>query len=261
MKKIFVILLSALLCTSAAGCDITDEASSVAEKVQSAVADADEEKNENADSEEKKENEVKENSEADSESNEESEETGAEETTEEKPQEETLAEQEADKQQEQSVSDESEEDDVDPMKLAEMYYNDACTMYHTVLLTCPYVLDYDNITDDGWAPVNDPNCTEGIKSIEDYYCNLFTQPDEYIYERYKEIDGKLYCNDAARGTDIFYAGTTFELVDESDEGFTFNAISHYEFEETGEKFDDETAVFSIVKWEDGYKVSEFTFPM
>lgn len=141
---------------------------------------------------------------------------------------------------------------------AESLYQSAVSMYSDVLRGCPYSLDYDDTNSNGFAAISDSSVTE-VDDIASLYCTVFTEPDGYIYERYSESGGKVYCNDASRGNNIYYTGTDLEYVSGDDSYMTYNAISHYSDPNTGE-ITDKTSSFSIVWTDNGYKVGEFTYP-
>lgn len=142
---------------------------------------------------------------------------------------------------------------------ANALYKDAIQMYEKVLHNCPYRLDYDDTDANGFAAISDPSVTE-IDDIVSLYCTVFDEPDNYIYERYSESDGKVYFNDASRGTNIYYTGTDLEYVSGDEDKMTFNAVSHYSDPDTGEVIENRTASFSIAMTDDGYRITEFDYP-
>lgn len=140
---------------------------------------------------------------------------------------------------------------------ANSLYQRAMDMYGDVILGCPYDLDYNDTDQNGFAAVDGVSSTDDIASL---YCTVFEQPDSYIYERYTESDGKVYCNDSSRGSNIYYSGTDLEYVSGDGNTMTYNAVSHYTDPDTGEALEDKTATFSIEMTDDGYKVTEFSYP-
>lgn len=138
-------------------------------------------------------------------------------------------------------------------------YQNAVSMYESVLYRCPFDLDYDSETSDGMVAINDPNISS-VDDVAEYYCNVFSEPDSYIYDRYSESDGTVYYRDAGKGRNIYYSGTDLEYISGDGERMTYNAVSHYKNPDTGESKEDETASFTIVKTENGYKVEEFDYP-
>lgn len=138
-------------------------------------------------------------------------------------------------------------------------YQSAVKMYGNILRGCPYELDYDDTDDNGFAAVSDSEVS-GTDDIVSRYCTVFAEPDSYIYEKYIEKDGKVYYNDSSRGKNVYYTGTDLEYVSGDESNMTFNAVSHYRDPDTGEAMDDRTAVFSVEMTDEGYKVTEFSYP-
>lgn len=138
-------------------------------------------------------------------------------------------------------------------------YQSAVKMYGNILRGCPYELDYDDTDDNGFAAISDSEVS-GTDDIVSRYCTVFAEPDSYIYEKYIEKDGKVYYNDSSRGKNAYYTGTDLEYVSGDESNMTFNAVSHYRDPDTGEAMDDRTAVFSVEMTDEGYKVTEFSYP-
>lgn len=159
----------------------------------------------------------------------------------------------------EDISDNPENDYTNYTEIAYNLYNNGIEMYANVIFSCPYRLDYENIDLNGFAPISDSSVTS-VEDIVSLYCTVFTEPDSYIYERYIEKDGMVYCNDTARGSNIYYSSTDLEFVSENGDTLTFNAISHYKDPDTGEAVEDEIAEFSIVNTENGYRISRFNYP-
>lgn len=89
---------------------------------------------------------------------------------------------------------------------------------------------------------------------------------------YTDINGKLYCMDAARGSDISYKGKRFELISETDDEIIFKAVAEHswaEFYENEQQYHDEGNTdafeweeeyeFKIVKTNAGYRIAEFEY--
>lgn len=138
-------------------------------------------------------------------------------------------------------------------------YQSAVKMYGNILHGCPYDLDYDDTDENGFAAISDSEVS-GTEDIVSRYCTVFDEPDSYIYEKYIEKDGKVYYNDSSRGKNAYYTGTDLEYVSGDEDNMTFNAVSHYRDPDTGEAMDDRTAVFSVKMTDEGYKVTEFSYP-
>lgn len=244
MKKTLILFLSAMLVLSAVSCKKDSNESS--ETSESAVS-SEVEKTDRSSETKESEKEVAESSQAETEA-EQSESTGNTETTEK-----TVS--SADGGSQESGSSESGMDE----KTAYELYQSAMEMYGKVLLSCPYRLDYDSMDANGFVLISDTSVTS-VEDIASLYCTVFTEPARNIYERYVEHDGRVYCNDTSRGTNIYYTGTDLEYVSGDENCMIFNAVSHYSNPETGEAMADKTAVFSVILTEDGYRVDEFDYP-
>ncbi|MGN1481756.1 hypothetical protein [Porcipelethomonas sp.] len=123
------------------------------------------------------------------------------------------------------------------------------------VINCPYELDYSSGTGTGAFLINDA----GVNSVDDIvnaYCQVFAEPDDSLYSKYFESDGKVYCYDGGRGSNIYYTGTDLVLVSQSDSRLVFNAVSHYSDGEASEK----TNEFSMIKKDGEWKTENFTLP-
>lgn len=138
-------------------------------------------------------------------------------------------------------------------------YQKGLDMYSKVLLRCPYELDFDNTDENGYAMITDKSIN-GINDIISLYCTVFAEPDEYIYERYNEYNGSVYCSDASRGTNIYYMNTDLEFISGDETEQRYKAVSHYSNPETGEAMDDKISDFTIKLINGSYKITEFSFP-
>lgn len=108
-----------------------------------------------------------------------------------------------------------------------------------------------------------------IKSVftDDLSTELINGNDAYI-----DIDGKLGCMDAARGTDISYKGKRYELVSESDDEISLKAIAEHSWKgayENEQQYRDEGNTdayeweeehnYKFVKTDDGFRLAEFEY--
>ncbi len=254
MKKLLIFLITAALTLSAAGCKKTDDESSV-KKDPSSVSSH--EKNEDNSESSKTENLSTEPAATETDSN------SAEESSE-NTEESAVIEPDSSAQDNDSDSNSSSQSDESPNEsnitaAAQTLYQSGIEMFIKVMLSSPYPLDYDSMDSMGNILIADSSVTS-VDDIANYYCNVFSQPDSYIYERYTETDGRVYCNDASRGTNIYYKSTDLEYVSDDGSTFTFNAVSHYGDPDTGENPYDKTATFSFELTDNGYRITEFTFP-
>lgn len=138
-------------------------------------------------------------------------------------------------------------------------YQKGLDMYSKVLLSCPYELDFDSTDENGYAMITNKSI-HGINDIISLYCTVFAEPDEYIYERYNEYNGSVYCSDASRGINIYYTDTDLKFISGDKTEQRYKAVSHYSNPETGEAMDDKISDFTIELINGSYKITEFSFP-
>lgn len=144
--------------------------------------------------------------------------------------------------------------------IAEELYHSGLKIYFELFCGCPYELDYSNGTNDGYYPITNPDITS-VSDIYNYYQTAFSDSSELESSaKYKDIDGKAYCRDSARGADSFYQNTDLIYVDGSETEAIFSAVSHYENTETGEQKNDITNRFVITMQDGNWKISEFHLP-
>lgn len=234
LKKIAVFaILSAMLLT---GCEVDSEVST--SETDSAVKI---ESNETAD--EKAENQEQISEEKENESSEESE-TESE-----------LAEEEINEPAEENSKSDSE----DIMQIASVLYDKSCETQWTMILSCPYNLDY-NVTESSGAVMISDSSVGSLDDIEAEYCEVFENAGQELFDKYFELNGEIYCYDGARGMNIKYQNTTLSLVSENEDEAVFSAVSHYADPETGEELEDKTDDFVIIKTEKGWRTRNFTLP-
>ncbi len=156
-------------------------------------------------------------------------------------------------------SDELDDDTERYYDIAYSVFQSGMDMYSKVILSSPFRLDYDNSDSNGFVAIADDSITS-VDDIVSLYCTVFAEPNNYIYERYVESNGKVYCNDSSRGANRFYTDTELEYVSGDESEMTFNAVSHYIDSENDEAMDDKVSSFTI-KLEDGdYLITEFSYP-
>ena len=144
--------------------------------------------------------------------------------------------------------------------IAEELYHSGLKIYFELFCGCPYDLHYSNGTTDGYYPISNPEITS-VSDIYSYYKTAFYDSSELESSaKYKDIDGKAYCRDSARGADSFYQGTDLIYVDGNETEVIFSAVSHYENTETGEQKNDITNRFVISMQDGNWKISEFHLP-
>jgi len=110
----------------------------------------------------------------------------------------------------------------------------------------------------------------------DYIKSIFTdeKADSLINSSdfYINIDGKLYCMDGARGSNISYTGKKFDLISENKDEIVFKATAGYswaEFYENEQQYRDEgntgdfewqeEFTYKLVKSDEGFRIENFEY--
>lgn len=248
MKKTLILILSLIIAATAAGCKKdTGKSVETSGSAVSSETDSNKSANEPETSEKKSENKAAESSQA--------------ETKAEQPESAENTETEISEKTDSPADSSSQDGNSETVMEIDAYeiYQSGAEMYRKVLLSCPYKLDYDSMDANGFVLISDTSVTK-VDDIVSLYCTVFAEPDSYIYERYTEHDGRVYCNDTSRGANIYYTGTDLEYVSGDGAEMTFNAVSHYSDPETGEAMEDKTAAFTIKLVNGSYKITEFDYP-
>lgn len=115
---------------------------------------------------------------------------------------------------------------------AQALFETACETEWNFTVGSPYELDTSEyVTNDyGWQfyLITD----EGVDSFEDvladYYEVFSPDYENPLDELYREQDGKVYCLNGARGSNIFYEGSEVTLITGREDGeIRFNVVSTY----------------------------------
>ncbi len=139
-------------------------------------------------------------------------------------------------------------------------YNRAVDVYFSLICGCPYKLDYTQESSPGCYLITDP-AVNSVSDIFEYYRTVFADSEELeSCGKYMDIDGKPYCRDSGRGASIYYAGTELTYIEGTETEAVFGAVSHYSDPDTGADKPDTVNTFTAVMTDDGWRVSEFSFP-
>lgn len=153
-------------------------------------------------------------------------------------------------------------------KVAQALYDAACSRIFGMFCSTYYETSSDYIMDETeWIQffrVTDSR----VKTVEDVkadFLALFTEDFYEIYQtdidnKFRMIDGNLYCALGERGSDITYIDTELTLTSNRNGVAIFTAVSHYASEETDEVYPDETAEFILVQEDGVWRVDKFTLP-
>ncbi len=149
---------------------------------------------------------------------------------------------------------------------AQLLFEKACETEWKFTVGSPYTLDTSEYFSNkyGWQfyLITD----EGINSLDDVredYHSVFSEDyNDTLDELYMEQGGRVYCLNAARGSDIFYEGSEVVEITGRDEGeIRFKVIDSYNGASFGGEAYTEEREFVIVKEADGnWRVSKFKLP-
>lgn len=99
------------------------------------------------------------------------------------------------------------------------------------------MLDSVEVDDRYYSRVTD-NRFSSIDEVSSYLSQYFTDDfieNSYILNKFVESDGNLYSSISAKGCDISYCGHTFEILEQSDEEISFQALVYFSTEGTWTK--------------------------
>ncbi len=159
-----------------------------------------------------------------------------------------------------------EELDEKVLEAAQLFFDKACEVEQKFSVGSPYLLDTSvyitNEYDWRFYLVTE----QGINSIEDVkaeFREVFSKDyDDGIDELFKQKDGRVYCLNGNRGTNILYVDSEVVEIIGRDEGeIRFKVLDKYDETEYGGEAYTEEQEFVIVKEDDGkWKVSKFKLP-
>lgn len=86
--------------------------------------------------------------------------------------------------------------------------------------------DYFKVTDNRFSSIGDVS-----KYLKQYFTDDFIE-NSFILDKFVERDGSLYTCIYARGYNISYCGHTFEILDQSDDEISFQALVYFSAEGT-----------------------------
>lgn len=167
--------------------------------------------------------------------------------------------------QEASPADE-ELSDEDILETASRLYQSACETEWNFTVGSPFAIDT------GVSVKNDINwqfflvTEDGVCSMDDVYREyhkIFAEEyDDHLNELFLEENGRVYCLNGARGSDVFYSGSEItEVREKSDDKIVMTVTDFYDGTDIGEEPYSIDRDFVIVKHAgDGWRVSEFTLP-
>lgn len=149
---------------------------------------------------------------------------------------------------------------------AQLLFEKACETEWKFTVGSPYSLDTSeyitNEYDWQYCLVTD----EGINSLDDVradFHRVFSESyEDTLDELFREKDGRVYCLNGARGSDIFYESSEItEITGRSDGEIRFKVVSYYNGENFGiESYIKETEFVIVRESNRAWRVSEFKLP-
>ncbi len=155
--------------------------------------------------------------------------------------------------------------DQEILEIAEGLYQTACETEWSFTVGSPFALDTSSFVE------NDINwqfflvTEEGVSSMEDVYREyhkVFAEEyDDHLDELFIEKNGRVYCLNGTRGSDIFYSRSEItEIREKTDDRVVMTVTDHYDGTDLGEEPYSADRDFAMVNTGDGWRVSEFTLP-
>ena len=149
---------------------------------------------------------------------------------------------------------------------AQALFEKACETEWSFTVGSPYQLDTSEYVTNEYDWQFYLITDEGINSLDDvmadYHAVFSEDYDDNLDELYVERDGRVYCLNGARGSDIFYEGSEVTEITGRDDGeIRFKVISSYNGASFGGEAYTQEDEFVIVREDDGkWRVVEFRLP-
>lgn len=155
--------------------------------------------------------------------------------------------------------------DQELLEIAENLYQAACETEWNFTVGSPFELDTANYVENsiGWQFYL---VTEsGINSMDDVYREyhkVFAEDyDDHLSELFLEENGRVYCLNGARGSDIFYSRSEIvSIAEKTGDRAAMTVTDYYDGTDFNEKPYSLDRELVIEKTADGWRVAEFTLP-
>lgn len=156
--------------------------------------------------------------------------------------------------------------DAEVISAAQELFFKACDTEWQFTVGSPYSLDTSQyITNEyGWQffLITDERINSLDDVREDYHRVFSENYEDTLYEVFMEDNGRAYCLNGARGSDVFYEGSNIvEITDRADGEICFRVENSYSDDGFGGGAYTENAEFTVVKDSDGvWRVGKFKLP-
>lgn len=156
--------------------------------------------------------------------------------------------------------------DEEVIAAAQALFEKACETEWNYTVGSPYELDVTEYITNEYDWQYYLITEEGINSLDDVRADFHrvfsVDYEDTLDELYVEEDGRVYCLNGARGSDVFYEGSEVtEITGRSDGEIRFSVVNSYNGSSFGGEAYTEETEFVIAREDDGkWKVSEFKLP-
>lgn len=155
--------------------------------------------------------------------------------------------------------------DEELLEIAESLYQSACETEWSFTVGSPFTIDTGSFVENDISWRFFLVTGEGISSMEDVYREyhkVFAEEyDDHLDELFMEENGRVYCLNGTRGSDIFYSHSEItELRERTADRAVMTVTDFYDGTDVGEEPYSVDHDFAMVNTDGGWRVSEFTLP-
>ncbi|MCM1529261.1 MAG: hypothetical protein NC093_04620 [Alistipes sp.] len=155
--------------------------------------------------------------------------------------------------------------DSEIFEIAESLYASACETEWSFTVGAPFAIDTGIYVENGIGWQFFLVTDEGVNSMADVYREyhrVFAEEyADHLDELFIEENGRVYCLNGARGSDIFYSRSELTAIREkSADRVVMTVTDHYDGTDMGGEPYDLDRDFVMVNSGDGWRAAEFTLP-
>lgn len=166
-------------------------------------------------------------------------------------------------QEEHQASDELSDEEI--LEAAESLYQSACETEWSFTVGSPFAINTANFVENSYGWQFFLVTEEGVSSMDDVYREyhkIFAEEyADHLGELYMEKNGRVYCLNGARGSDIFYSHSEITSIRKKTEGrVEMTVTDFYDGTDFGEEPYSIDRDFVMVNTGEGWRAAEFTLP-
>lgn len=155
--------------------------------------------------------------------------------------------------------------DSEIFEIAESLYASACETEWSFTVGSPFAIDAGNYVENGIGWQFFLVTEEGVNSMADvyreYHCVFAEEYADHLDELFIEENGRVYCLNGARGSDIFYSHSEMTAIREKTaDRVVMTVTDHYDGTDMGGEPYDLDRDFVMVNSGEGWRAAEFTLP-